>query len=349
MSFNIQDLPVETQLQIFHYIPFVDYFRGLRRVCALWRDLVDDLLTRIHVLNLPNAFNANKTLTLMGPQIKNIQEINLSRCVSLNDKTFVRLLSESCHNLTRIDISKCHLLTDASAIILSAKHAATLSSIKADGCTGFTTEGLTNLLSKTTTLKTLSVRVVIIIFSVLNDGQIRKIKVQPWAASMAPALALLERLTLSACAKLSDADLLSFATASARLVELHLDECRLSAPAVTAAVALLRELRVLTVSYCVAIDDPTLVHIAAHCPKLHTVEVESCTLVTNKGVIALSKLPLLARLNINCCYLVTHQAVEALHLNSPRLVYLDVKGCQSITRDALDKLKETRPHLKIIV
>lgn len=149
---------METQLQIFHYISFVDYFRGLRRVCTLWKDLVDDILTRLHVLNMANAFNANKTLTLMGPKLKYLKELNLSRCVSLNDKAFVHFLSESCQELERVDISKCHLLTDASATALATKHAASLTFLRLDGCTGISTAGLTNLLSKTTSMHSLSVR-----------------------------------------------------------------------------------------------------------------------------------------------------------------------------------------------
>lgn len=166
---------------------------------------------------------------------------------------------------------------------------------------------------------------------------------------MAPALASLEHLTLSACPGVTDVSLQSFAAASTRLIQLRIDECRVSSAAITAVAALLRELRVLTMSFCSAVNDATIAQLVAHCTKLHTVEIESCTLVTDKGVVDLSKLAQLARLNINCCYLVTNKAAEALHLNCRRLAYIDIKGCQSISRDWATKLKETRPGLKVVM
>lgn len=156
-SFNIQDLPIETQLEIFHYVSFVDYFRCVRRVCSLWRALVDDIVSRLSVLNLANAFNANKTLTLMGPRLKSLRELNLSRCVSLSDKAFIPLINESCDSLVHVDISKCHLLTDASINALLSRHVSSLTVLKLDGCTNFTSAGLAELLSKTTALQSLSV------------------------------------------------------------------------------------------------------------------------------------------------------------------------------------------------
>lgn len=157
-TFNIQDLPVETQLNIFHHISFVDYFRALRRVCALWRDLVDDIVSRLHVLNVANTFNINKILAIMGPRMTTLRELNLTRCVSLSDRAFISLVTNSCAALVRVDLAKCHLLTDASAKALADRHAASLQSLTLDGCNSLTFAGLKHLLTKATALRNLSVR-----------------------------------------------------------------------------------------------------------------------------------------------------------------------------------------------
>ena len=165
---------------------------------------------------------------------------------------------------------------------------------------------------------------------------------------MKAPFANLERVNLSACPQLSDATLLALATAAPRLVELRIDECRLSAPGISAVAPVLRELRILSMSYVNSVNDAVLVQVAAHCPLLHTVEVESCTAISSAGVATLSQLQQLARLTLNCCFLVTDKAMSDLHMNSRKLIYVDVKGCQSVTPAAIAQLKTSRPLLQVI-
>lgn len=111
---------------------------------------------------------------------------------------------------------------------------------------------------------------------------------------------------------------------------------------------MLPNLRVLSMSYGGGVSDALLIQVAAHCSQLHTLEIESATGVSDAGVIAIASLAGLARLNLNCCFMLTSKTAEELHKHGRNLVYLDVKGCQSMAPAVLDKLQSTRPALKII-
>lgn len=176
----------------------------------------------------------------------------------------------------------------------------------------------------------------------------RKLKTSLVDAATTYTFPALERLDISGCTQLNEQALRALVNATQqRLVELRIDECR-AASAIATVLPALPNLRVLSMSYGGGVGDALLAQVAAHCSQLHTLELESATGVSDAGVIAVASLPGLARLNLNCCFMITSKSAEELHKHGRNLVYLDVKGCQSIAPAVLDKLRSTRPALKII-
>ena len=102
-------------------------------------------------------------------------------------------------------------------------------------------------------------------------------------------------------------------------------------------------------SLCPYLDDEGVKHIARHCPRLSTLNLEYCSKITDAGVIALTQCPQLSTLNLRWCNKITDAGVIALR-QCPQLSSLTLYGCDNITDAGVIALRQCAQvsSLKII-
>uniref|UniRef100_A0A8C6TIY6 F-box and leucine-rich repeat protein 2 n=1 Tax=Neogobius melanostomus TaxID=47308 RepID=A0A8C6TIY6_9GOBI len=149
----------------------------------------------------------------------------------------------------------------------------------------------------------------------------------------------IEVLNLNGCTKITDSTCLSLSKFCSRLKQLDLTSC------VSISNHSLKALRYHTQFYCVSnhkmsffssvlsqLDDGALKHLQKHCPKLTTINLQSCTQITDDGLVSLCRgCPKLQILCVSGCSNITDASLTALGLNCPRLKILEAARCSHVT------------------
>ncbi|KAJ0170131.1 hypothetical protein K1T71_014059 [Dendrolimus kikuchii] len=363
-------LPKELLLRILSYLDVVSLCR-CAQVSKLWNILALDGSNWQRI----DLFEFQRDVE--GPVIENIsqrcggflRQLSLRGCESIGDGS-MKTLAHSCPNIEDLNLNKCKKITDQtcqalgrrfgsiSLNVLSQRCSLTsrirgrtiwwknhlmmhfslhpkLKSFICRGCKNVNDRAVSCLATYCPDLEVLNVQGC----DILTDDSITK---------LGPCM---RRLCVSGCSRLTDASLLALASRCPDLVTLELAQCtQLTDAGFQALARSCRLLERMDLEECVLITDATLVHLAMGCPRLEKLTLSHCELITDYGIKQLSMSPCAAEhltvLGLDNCPLVTDVALEHL-VYCHNLQLIELYDCQLITRNAIRKLRNHLPYIKV--
>eukprot|EP00041_Stephanoeca_diplocostata_P021097 m.485140 g.485140 ORF g.485140 m.485140 type:complete len:511 (-) comp21732_c0_seq3:236-1768(-) len=105
-------------------------------------------------------------------------------------------------------------------------------------------------------------------------------------------------------------------------------------------------LQSVNLSLCTRISDAAVDSIARACVRLHTLTVSGCDLITDKGVISLTRLATIVSLDLSWCTKISDAAIAVLAQRCTQLAHLRLFGCVQLTDAAVRDLAEGCRRLK---
>uniref|UniRef100_A0A8C6PEX2 F-box and leucine-rich repeat protein 2 n=1 Tax=Nothobranchius furzeri TaxID=105023 RepID=A0A8C6PEX2_NOTFU len=137
----------------------------------------------------------------------------------------------------------------------------------------------------------------------------------------------IEVLNLNGCTKITDSTCLSLSKFCSKLKQLDLTSC------VSISNHSLKALRYsYETQFPSSLNDGALKHLQKHCPELTTINIQSCTQITDDGLVSLCRG--CHKLQIICvsgCSNITDASLTALGLNCPLLKILEAARCSHVT------------------
>lgn len=158
-----------------------------------------------------------------------------------------------------------------------------------------------------------------------------------------------EKLNLTYCTRLSDADLRSI-TKLTTLKELNVSNCyRLTDNAIHLIATRLTNLINLDISNCTSVSDVGLHHIGRNLSKLHTLGLASCKAITDTGIGALvHNMDDLEYLNISNCPEISDIGLAVISQNCKKLTLLDIIHNPIVSKAGLNNVKLLLPNCRIV-
>ncbi|GBP94593.1 hypothetical protein EVAR_9478_1 [Eumeta japonica] len=321
---HVSRLYPELLALIFERLPVRDRGRAAQ-VCRAWRDAADrrsvwrGVEAALHLRRAAPALFASlarrgvRRLQVLSLRrglrdavaaLPGLESLSLSGCYSVTDAALASAFATESPALRRLDLSLCKQVTDSSLgrIAQSLKN---LEELELGGCSNITDTGL-----------------------LLIAWGLRKLR----------------RLDLRSCWHVTDAGLAHLcggageARGTPELEHLGLQDCqRLTDEALRHAAAGLPRLRSVNLSFCVAVSDAGLRHLA-RLPQLEDVNLRACDGVSDAGVAQLAEAGRLRALDVSFCDKVGD---EALCGGLGALRSLSLSACR-VTDEGLERVARLR-------
>ncbi|CAJ0580851.1 unnamed protein product, partial [Mesorhabditis spiculigera] len=269
----------------------------------------------------------------LGKNCHRLQVLNLENCGAITDRA-LRFIADGCKKLEYINISWCDAITNRGISFL-LKGCPELQALIMKGCEGVTDSVFNNLADS--------------MDSIIELDMNRCFVTDDTVQAIANGAARLEYLCLSQCPQITDRSLNSLAQGCKRLTDLELANCNLLSDVGFGNLAKnCKGLMRLDLEDCSLITDQALHAFANHCPQIVGMTLSHCEQVTDDGVIALCQAhkDTLEVLELDNCPMVTDAAL--LHMkNVKNLKRVDLYDCQSVSKEAINRLKQQRPVISV--
>lgn len=274
-----------------------------------------------------------------GPGHGELVELSLFRSLGVTDGGLVSLIS-CCSKLNVLDLTCCRDITDA-ALHAIAAHCRDLRSLKMEGCKKITDRGLSLVTRACAQLDELDLTDCNItdagLSSIASCTGLRSLKLgfcgevtnagiaaiglgctnlkdadlyrcegvgDAGVTALTNCCTGLKNINLSYCANVSDAGLQAVARCRG-LHNLELRGCdRVTSRGLAAVADGCRRLAELDVKRCIHVDDEGVLAVASRCLGLRQVNVSFCP-ITNRGLLALARLPCMSNMKLIHCRNVT--------------------------------------------
>ena len=105
------------------------------------------------------------------------------------------------------------------------------------------------------------------------------------------------------------------------------------------------KLRIISLRRNRNITDKSLVSLSHHCPKIQSLDLDTCVRLTDRGISALSACDGLQRLRLARCRAITDVSLTSLAKNNSELVSIDLTGVTQITDKGVRALIDGCPQL----
>ncbi|KAJ4708080.1 F-box/LRR-repeat protein [Melia azedarach] len=215
-----------------------------------------------------------------------LSKVSLRRRTNIGNVGIISIVKDSVQTLTNLDLGRCSLIDDQ--VLEAIGKASVIRALNLEGCSLITDQGL--------------------VF--LTNGYSSK---------------SLKKLVLAECDRVTDFGV-SFLRQMSCLEELNLAEC---GPKVTdiggIAIASMKTLKRLNLSWLINVSDHTLTAIAKNCKNLAAIDLTGCELITGSGIRAFGHHRCLESLVLTSCYNICAHDLDV------------VFTCQSLRRVVLDK------------
>lgn len=214
-------------------------------------------LNGIEVLDLSELPVSNSTFFHIAPSCCNMRELLLDNCLNLDDVSLIRIAECAGETLERIDLTYCYKITDAGIISL-AKCCKRLRDVNLAFCLLVTDFGIENVAKNCTELTTL----ILAGMNQLTDGCL---------IILAEDLPLIEELNISGCTLITDTSLIGLLLACQHLRRLDISDNHLISDLSIQRLMQLpscHHMRFLNLSYCVNIDEYSVLQLRNAFPKL---------------------------------------------------------------------------------
>lgn len=375
---SVSTLPWKIAIQIFSYLDIADiancacvcrFWKVLTQANLLWskinfsnvqKRVTDRVATRllykarpylIH-LNMRACQHLTRPTFLSVSECRNLQDLNLSECTSLDDDTLkivtrgcqillylniahtnltdasLRAVNKNCMNLQYISLAFCSKFTDRGLLYLaSGKCHDKLQYIDISGCLQITPQGFHYMASGCPNLQT----VIANEFPTLLDDCI---------ITVAEKCPKVHTVSLLGCPLLTDECFKRLAQ-NKNLQVLKIDgNHRVSDNSLKQIGRLCPDLRHVYVADCQRLTDATLKALAA-CKNLTVLNLADCVRISDAGVRHLMDGPAAAKLrelNLTNCVRVGDMAMVNVHKRCHSLTYLNVNFCEHISEAGIELL-----------
>ncbi|KAL3853208.1 hypothetical protein ACJMK2_016766 [Sinanodonta woodiana] len=373
--------PRSCAIKIFSYLDVADLSR-CARVCRSWKiiaqasslwcklnfykvrnSVTDKVVTKLLLkcrpylmhLNMRGCQQLSEISFISLAQCRNLQDLNLSDCLGVNDETIkivakrckillylnlsytsitdasIRTIAKWCSNLQYLSMAFCKNFTDRGLLYLACgKCSKKLNYIDLSGCLQLTPDGFKNLSSGCTSLQTLMMND----FPTLNDDCILPVAENCSKISTVSFLGS-PLLTDEAFKKLAE---------SKKLKKIKIDGNHRISDLSVKAIGACPELNHIYMTDCQRLTDASLKAIA-DCKQLVVVNFADCVRITVKGVRQLVEgqcAPSLRELNLTNCIRVSDLAMLHITKRCPNLTYLSICYCEHITESGIEMLGQTK-------
>lgn len=389
---SVSTLPKKIAIQIFSYVDLAD-LANCACVCRSWKVIVqagmlwskmnfyevrkrvtDKVASRllykarpylIH-LNLRDCQHLKRPTFVSVSECRNIQDLNLSGCLGLDDETLklvakgckillylnlsytnltdasLRAVAKYCMNLQYMSLAFCGKFSDRGLLYLATgKCAKRLEYLDMSGCLQVTPQGFHNLANGCTNLTSL----ILDEFPTLLDDSIfimtekcRKIHTVSLLGSPLLTdesfkhLAQLKQmrvLKVDGNHRISDLSMKMMGKLCPDLQHVYLTDCQRMTDSTLKSFAGCRNLTVLNIADCVRVTDAGVRHLVeGPCSaKLRELNLTNCIRVGDMAMVNIHKrCHSLTYLNVNYCEHISEAGIELLGLTHS-LVSLDISGC----------------------
>ena len=287
-----------------------------------------------------------------------LRVLDLQRCLELNDDALMAVI-QACPRLNELDLSSCEEISDRTVVALAETYGPMLRCLNLSKCAQVTDVGISALARHCHRLRKLWL---------YNCVRVSDLSITRVIANCRE----LELLDLASCENVSDVSLQAFTSTPAatespsralphyNLVELSLEESRITDSGLLMALRACPSLRVLKLAYCSNITKASIEQLARLAPHLRVLDISFCNQIdldtvreallwwrnmeelhlrgyhhiTTDGI----DHPMLHTLNLSWCKNIDDAAVAHIAKGCPSLVTLDLAWCGKITVQAVYQL-----------
>ncbi|XP_049749040.1 dynein regulatory complex subunit 6 isoform X1 [Elephas maximus indicus] len=326
-------------------------------------------------LNLSNTGITNRTMRLLPRNFHNLQNLSLAYCRKFTDKGLQYLnLGKGCHKLTYLDLSGCtqisvqgfrNIANSCSGIMhLTINDMPTLT----DKCV----KALVEKCSRITSVVFIGApHISDCAFKALSTCNLRKIRFEGNKRITDSCFKFIDKhypnirhIYMVDCKGLTDGSLKSLSVLK-QLTVLNLANCvgigdvglkqLLDGPVST-------KIRELNLNNCIHLGDASIVRLSERCPNLNYLNLRNCehltdlgiehivnifslvsvdlsgTVISNEGLMTLSRHKKLKELSLSECYKITDMGIQAFCKGSLILEHLDVSYCPQLSDEIIKAL-----------
>ncbi|XP_028797114.1 F-box/LRR-repeat protein 3-like [Neltuma alba] len=260
-------------------------------------------LSMLQSIILDGCLVTSSGLKAVGYSCSSLKELSLSKCLGVTDEALSFVVSKH-RDLRKLDITCCRMITDLS-IASIASSCTSLTSLKMESCSLVSREAFILIGQRCHSLEDLD----------LTDNEI-----DDEGLKSISSCAGLSNLKVGICLNITDRGLSYVGKSCPKLKELDLYRSTGITDAGISAIACgCPELEMINAAYCTAITDSSLISLS-QCPKLKTLEIRGCTLLTSVGLAAIAnKCTQLTRLDIKKCHNIDDRGMVSIACFSQNL------------------------------
>jgi hypothetical protein len=230
---------------------------GIRDISDMCIREVLTKLNGLNVLDISEVSVSIPTFLHFAPSCCNLRELSLNNCLSIDDVLLIRIAECAGESLENLDLTYCYKITDAGIISL-AKCCQRLREINLSFCLLVSDFGIENMARSCCDLISLSLAGI----NQLTDNCL---------IVLAEDLLLLEELNISGCTLITDTSFIGLLLACRQLRRLDIsDNNMISSLSIQRLMQLdsCRRMRYLNLSYCLNIDEGTVLQLRRDFPKM---------------------------------------------------------------------------------
>lgn len=260
---------------------------------------------------------------------RTVKKFNWNGCVQITESALAEL-SYWCPEMHNLDVSNCVQVQSLEAL-LKSEHCTKLTTIKMAGCTRCTDDDLKAMAA-----------LFVPKFKALDISECHKVG-DGAVTAVAKRCKRLQKLNMRGVTNLSDASIISLAKACQKLRWLNIEGCRFITDEAMAALCQCTRLTHLDVTSCKLVTDRGVIKVARSCTALVMLNVNACAQVTNLSVKEISShCPDVEVLGFRRCFRMDDNAMTAM-CELAKLRSLCVQGCYRITEEGKAALKASLP------
>ncbi|XP_073921010.1 F-box and leucine-rich repeat protein 13 [Castor canadensis] len=333
-------------------------------------------------LNLSNTAITNKTMRLLPRHFLNLQNLSLAYCRRFTDKGLRYLsLGNGCHKLIYLDISGCtqisvqgfrNIASSCTGLMyLTINDMPTLT----DNCVKVLVDKCKHI---TSVVFIGSPHISDCAFNALSTCNLRKIRFEGNKRITDACFRYVDKnypninhIYMVDCKAITDVSLRSLSPLR-HLTVLNLANCvRIGDIGLRQFLEGPSSIRIreLNLSNCALLGDASIVKLSERCPNLNYLSLRNCehltdqgleyivnifslisvdisgTVISNEGLLFLSRHKKLKELSISECYRITDYGIQTFCKNSPTLEHLDVSHCPQLSDEIMKTVAIYNTHL----
>ena len=302
---------------------------------ALFTSLVRRGIKRVQILSLRRGLGE----VMKG--MPSLESLNLSGCYNVTDTGLTNALCQDFLPLLELNLSLCKQVTDASLSRIT-QYLKNLESLELGGCSNITNTGLLLIAWGLRRLKRLDLRSC---WHVSDQGICHIAGLNPETAQGNLAL---EYLSLQDCQRLSDEALRHVSVGLTKLKSINLSFCVAITDSGLKHLAKMPSLKELNLRSCDNISDVGMAYLAEGGSRISSLDVSFCEKIGDQALVHISQgLFNIKSLSLSACQ-VSDEGVCKIAKTLHDLETLNIGQCSRITDKGLHNIADSMKHLKCI-